>query len=244
MICTCEHKNAQLFAAAEPSVPSGIMWIHNTTAVMERLPGATDSCPHLFCNIRLATHLLLLEVLGAVAYVIWSILYKKDKRTGDPDEATLASKSTSVGNTPQASGSKVTLATDLDQLYREKLEQPIIDNTEVTKSTRTFNFQVPVDILTAMYAVAIAVGGIFDYIKAGSSPSLVMGIACGTLMMVAAYQLKQSSTNFHLALVTSAVEAGVMIYMFAVSDRFLPSGLLAILSLPMVLRFGYMALVK
>ncbi|BFY99331.1 hypothetical protein BsWGS_02371 [Bradybaena similaris] len=100
---------------------------------------------------------------------------------------------------------------------------------------------MPVDIVTALYAATIAAGGIIGYVKAGSVPSLAMGVACGTLVMVGAYQMKQDPKNVTLALVTSAVLTGVMGYRFANSGKFMPAGLVATLSLLMVMRLGYTA---
>ncbi|CAL1540856.1 unnamed protein product [Lymnaea stagnalis] len=98
------------------------------------------------------------------------------------------------------------------------------------------------DILTAAYAATIAAGGIIGYVKAGSVPSLAMGVACGTLMMYGAYQMGQDPKNITVSLVTSAVLTGVMGYRFSNSGKFMPAGLVGALSLLMVLRLSYRAL--
>ncbi|XP_059146182.1 transmembrane protein 14C-like [Physella acuta] len=97
----------------------------------------------------------------------------------------------------------------------------------------------PLDLITAAYAATIAAGGIVGYVKAGSVPSLAMGVACGTLMMFGAFQMGQEPKNVTLSLVTSAVLTGVMGYRFSNSGKFMPAGLVGALSLLMVLRLTY-----
>ncbi|XP_005098956.1 transmembrane protein 14C [Aplysia californica] len=98
------------------------------------------------------------------------------------------------------------------------------------------------DLITAAYAATIATGGIIGYVKAGSAPSLAMGVACGTLMMFGAFQMGQDPKNITLSLVTSAVLTGVMGYRFSNSGKFMPAGLVGTLSLLMVIRLAYRAM--
>ncbi|KAK7501214.1 hypothetical protein BaRGS_00007699 [Batillaria attramentaria] len=96
-----------------------------------------------------------------------------------------------------------------------------------------------VDIISFAYAATIAAGGIIGYVKAGSVPSLAMGLACGTLMGIGAYQTTNDPKNITLSLATSAVLTGVMGMRFMNSGKFMPAGLVGTLSLLMVLRLGY-----
>ncbi|XP_025110867.1 transmembrane protein 14C-like [Pomacea canaliculata] len=96
-----------------------------------------------------------------------------------------------------------------------------------------------VDFLSFAYASTLAAGGILGYVKAGSLPSLMMGLACGGLMCIGAYQTTNDPKNVALSLATSAVLTGVMGYRFFNSGKFMPAGLVGTLSLLMVLRFGY-----
>ncbi|KAL8607229.1 Transmembrane protein 14C [Nucella lapillus] len=97
-----------------------------------------------------------------------------------------------------------------------------------------------VDWLSVLYAAIIAAGGIIGYVKKGSVPSLAMGLACGGLMGIGAYQISNDPKNMILSLVTSAVLTGVMGYRFMNSGKFMPAGLVGGLSLLMALRFGIM----
>jgi len=95
------------------------------------------------------------------------------------------------------------------------------------------------DILSFAYAATLAAGGILGYVKAGSVPSLGMGLAMGSIMAVGAYQTSVDPKNIMLSLVTSVVMTNVMGYRFVNSGKFMPAGLVAGLSLAMALRFGY-----
>eukprot|EP00745_Piridium_sociabile_P024444 TRINITY_DN38694_c0_g1_i1.p1 TRINITY_DN38694_c0_g1~~TRINITY_DN38694_c0_g1_i1.p1 ORF type:complete len:113 (+),score=14.37 TRINITY_DN38694_c0_g1_i1:63-401(+) len=101
-----------------------------------------------------------------------------------------------------------------------------------------FHLIMAVDWISFVYAAVVAVGGIIGYVKKGSVPSLAMGLACGGLMGVGAYQTTNDPRNVLLSLVTSAVLTGVMGYRFMNSGKFMPAGLVATLSLLMVLRLG------
>ncbi|XP_076441415.1 transmembrane protein 14C-like [Babylonia areolata] len=96
-----------------------------------------------------------------------------------------------------------------------------------------------IDFLSFAYAATVAAGSITGYVKARSLPSLVMGVACGSLMGVGAYQTSKDPKNVTLSLATSAMLTGVMGYRFICSGKFMPAGLVATLSLLMVTRFGY-----
>ncbi|KAK7100932.1 transmembrane protein 14C-like [Littorina saxatilis] len=95
------------------------------------------------------------------------------------------------------------------------------------------------DLISFAYAATIAAGGIIGYVKAGSVPSLAMGLACGSLMGIGAYQMTQDPKNVTLSIVTSAVLMGVMGYRFMNSGKFMPAGLVGALSLLMVVRLGH-----
>lgn len=95
-----------------------------------------------------------------------------------------------------------------------------------------------VDIITITYAAVVAVGGIIGYVKAGSVISMVMGLSCGGLMGLAAYQTSHNPNNVLLALLVTGSLTCLMGYRFMNSGKFMPAGLVATLSLLMVLRFA------
>ncbi|XP_022318710.1 transmembrane protein 14C-like [Crassostrea virginica] len=96
-----------------------------------------------------------------------------------------------------------------------------------------------VDVASLAYSVTIAAGGLLGYVRAGSIPSLMAGLAFGSLMGYGTYQTSVNPQNVNLSLVTSSVLAGVMGYRFYNSGKFMPAGLVFGLSLLMIARFGY-----
>lgn len=96
-----------------------------------------------------------------------------------------------------------------------------------------------VDYVGFAYAAAIAAGGVFGYVKTGSLPSLGSGLLFGAVLGFGAYLITQDSTNIYLSLGTSAVLGGIMGYRYCTTTKFMPAGLIAALSLGMVLQLSY-----
>lgn len=86
--------------------------------------------------------------------------------------------------------------------------------------------------LVILYGVLLFVGGLIGHLKAGSYVSLVTGSICGALALLAGFGMVKgwpySKTS---ALVLSSVLFLFFLYRFSLSLRFMPSGLMAILSL-------------
>jgi uncharacterized membrane protein (UPF0136 family) len=72
----------------------------------------------------------------------------------------------------------------------------------------------------------------------GSVASLGAGLLFGSLLCYGAYQTSQNPNNYLLLLGTSAALGGLMGYRFYNSRKFMPAGLVTILSVGMVLRFA------
>lgn len=92
------------------------------------------------------------------------------------------------------------------------------------------------DYLSYGYALAITLGGVIGYVKAGSFVSLMMGLTFGGLSGYGAYLSSKDSRNFWLLFLCSAVLGGVMGYRALNSGKFMPSGLIAFISALMVVR--------
>uniref|UniRef100_A0A7E4VG82 Transmembrane protein 14C n=1 Tax=Panagrellus redivivus TaxID=6233 RepID=A0A7E4VG82_PANRE len=88
-----------------------------------------------------------------------------------------------------------------------------------------------VEVIGFVYAALVAAGGIVGYLKAGSIPSLAAGVGSGLIAGFGAY-----TGNYHLLFGISLLLAGLMTYRFANSGKFMPAGLVAILSFLMLLR--------
>ncbi|OWF46044.1 transmembrane protein 14C-like [Mizuhopecten yessoensis] len=98
---------------------------------------------------------------------------------------------------------------------------------------------MPIDYVSIAYAVTVAAGGVLGYTRAGSIPSLAAGIICGGLMGVGAYQTTQNPKNVMLSLVVSGLLLTVMGSRFYKTHKVMPAGIVAGLSVLMVVRFGY-----
>jgi uncharacterized membrane protein (UPF0136 family) len=92
----------------------------------------------------------------------------------------------------------------------------------------------PVEQITlGIYAVLLAAGGLIGYIKAGSRPSLIAGLLSAVAAVTAlGLSLGNSRWGVPLGLLLSIVLFVLFGYRYAVKTRkFMPSGLLAVLSL-------------
>jgi len=94
------------------------------------------------------------------------------------------------------------------------------------------------DFIAYGYATVIAAGGVIGYVKAGSLMSLVTGLVFGALSAFGAYQLSQNPNNYLLLLCTSGFLTLMMGYRFSQSGKFMPAGLVAVLSVLMVVRLA------
>jgi uncharacterized membrane protein (UPF0136 family) len=95
-----------------------------------------------------------------------------------------------------------------------------------------------------VYGTIMILGGIAGYVKVGSKASLLAGVGMGLALLATGYGVWQGSEH---SLVAAEVIALLLVVLFAVryakSRRFMPAGMLAILSLLAVVMFG-MALGK
>ncbi|KXN72285.1 transmembrane protein 14C-like protein [Conidiobolus coronatus NRRL 28638] len=94
------------------------------------------------------------------------------------------------------------------------------------------------DYLGYVYAALLSIGGFVGYIKAGSVPSLVAGVGFGAAAGYAAARVSQNPKDSLFALVISVVLLIVMGVRYAKTQKFMPPGLLALLSLIMSVRYG------
>ncbi|XP_054274926.1 transmembrane protein 14C-like [Macrosteles quadrilineatus] len=99
-----------------------------------------------------------------------------------------------------------------------------------------------IDYISFAYAASVAAGGIIGYVKAGSIPSLGAGLLFGSVLGFGAYQTSQNPNNYYTLLGTSTVLGGVMGARFYNSGRFMPAGLITVLSVMMICRLGVRAL--
>ncbi|CAO3699663.1 unnamed protein product [Rhizopus stolonifer] len=94
------------------------------------------------------------------------------------------------------------------------------------------------DVLGYSYSAIVFAGGLVGFLKAGSLPSLLAGSIFGILAAFGAYQVSQDPKNVTLALVVSFILLLVMGKRFYNGRKFMPAGLVSILSILMVLRYA------
>jgi len=166
-----------------------------------------------------------------------------------PVVISVASASNSLTNSPSHSHRQeitpsISSATQQQQQSSESkivMSNPSNNVTDflATDSKHTyFGIEMPFDVVSAAYAVLVATGGVIGYLKAGSIPSLVAGLSFGSVLGVGAYLTSVNPDNYYLTFGTSTVLGSLMGYRFVNSGKFMPAGLIAILSLGMVVRYS------
>jgi uncharacterized membrane protein (UPF0136 family) len=82
------------------------------------------------------------------------------------------------------------------------------------------------------YALLVFLGGIFGYIKAGSTASLVMGVIFAVILSTSAFALfNEKKLGFLTSLAATAALAVFFLYRFVATAHFMPAGLMSVLSL-------------
>ncbi|XP_062555201.1 transmembrane protein 14 homolog [Armigeres subalbatus] len=95
---------------------------------------------------------------------------------------------------------------------------------------------MPVDIFGFAYAATVAAGGILGYVKAASVPSLAAGVTFGAILGYGAFLTSQEPPRPLLQLGTSLVLAGMMGARWSRSGKFMPPGIVCVLSCAMLAR--------
>jgi uncharacterized membrane protein (UPF0136 family) len=88
-------------------------------------------------------------------------------------------------------------------------------------------------ITLGIYALLLAVGGLIGYLKAGSRPSLIAGLLSAVAALAAlGLSIGNSRWGIPLGLLLAVVLLVLFSYRYAAKTRkFMPSGLLAVISL-------------
>ncbi|CAO3610618.1 unnamed protein product [Mucor fragilis] len=94
------------------------------------------------------------------------------------------------------------------------------------------------DIAGYAYGLTVFAGGLIGYIKAKSTMSLLAGSLFGALACLGAFQASNDPQNVTLALIVSLLLLYVMGGRFYRGRKFMPAGLVTLLSLIMVIRYA------
>ena len=89
----------------------------------------------------------------------------------------------------------------------------------------------------ALYGMLILIGGIIGHLKAGSQASLVMGVVSGLLLLLASggmFSKKHFKKSVYFALILTLILDAFFSYRFMEKMKFMPSGLLALVSLGVI----------
>lgn len=96
-----------------------------------------------------------------------------------------------------------------------------------------------------LYAILVALGGILGYVKARSQPSLISGLVSGLLLAIAWYiSLQTPVVGLAIATLIAFGLLGVFAVRFQRTRKWMPAGLMAILSLvaAIVFAIGWLSL--
>ena len=87
-------------------------------------------------------------------------------------------------------------------------------------------------LIVFVYAAFTLVGGVFGFVKTGSRPSLIAGLASGLLLLAASFGLlRGQSWGLPLAVVLTAALLIFFGVRYSQSHAFMPAGLMVILSI-------------
>ncbi|XP_053203867.1 transmembrane protein 14C-like [Panonychus citri] len=113
---------------------------------------------------------------------------------------------------------------------------------ESSTSPPSLSPEMGIDMISSAYAALVAAGGVIGYVKAGSIPSLAAGLIFGSTLGVGAYMTSKDPQNYYLTLGTSTLLTGLMGYRFFNTGKFMPAGLIAALSVAMVVNISIRAI--
>ncbi|XP_066496596.1 transmembrane protein 14A [Tiliqua scincoides] len=86
------------------------------------------------------------------------------------------------------------------------------------------------------YSAILALGGAVGYIRKGSKISLIAGLIFGSMASVGAYYIAQDPRDVKISLFTAFIVTTVMGVRFKRTKKLMPAGIIAALSLLMILR--------
>ncbi|XP_055352681.1 transmembrane protein 14C-like [Paramacrobiotus metropolitanus] len=94
------------------------------------------------------------------------------------------------------------------------------------------------DYLGFLYAAVVAAGGLAGYAKKKSIVSLIMGLLFGALLGLGSYLTSYDYGNVLVSTAASGLLTAIMGLRFNKSGKFMPAGMVCLISLLMLVRYG------
>ncbi|VDN98069.1 unnamed protein product [Rodentolepis nana] len=94
-----------------------------------------------------------------------------------------------------------------------------------------------IDVAGAAFSLLVAGGGVYGYAKARSIPSLVAGLTFGAILFIGSQ--KYSNGDPRILFGGSFSLAAIMGSRYANTGKFMPAGIICILSTAMAIRCGH-----
>ena len=89
------------------------------------------------------------------------------------------------------------------------------------------------------YGLLLIIGGLIGHFKAGSTASLVMGVVAGILILLCSLGIfKRKPYSLYGAFLLTVLLEAFFIYRYAHTLKFMPPGLLSVISLAVLILLG------
>ncbi len=90
--------------------------------------------------------------------------------------------------------------------------------------------------IVCIYGLLTLIGGIFGYVKGGSSVSLISGGLFGAALLASAYSISKGKlTAQYVALILTFILDGVFTFRYAKTLHFFPAGFFSLVSLAVLI---------
>ncbi|KAJ6665927.1 hypothetical protein lerEdw1_001399 [Lerista edwardsae] len=118
----------------------------------------------------------------------------------------------------------------------QSAQQKVLLSSHLTLASSSRLVSVDMDWIDFGYAAILAFGGAVGYVRKGSKISLIAGLVLGSMAGYGAYSVSIDPEEVKYSLITAFILTTVMGVWFKRSKKLMPAGIIAALSLLMILR--------